>query len=445
MPSSSVSSARAGVRGAGVRGGSPRRRVGFGRRRVRVRDVAMMMAGARGRGACVGARATETSSSSSKAPSSRRKYVNFTGFPFPLTPVLSRRTTRTTLIERVAWSFEQEQGIGFGLGVTTNVRMTVIRLNDGSLWVHDPIAPTEECVELLRELGGEVKYAVLSTTMYEHKIFAAPFQRAFKSCALWVAPGQFSFPLDLPNQFFGIFPSGTLGDARNPPPWEDEIESELLSLPALGYGFYRYNECAFFHKASKSVLITDAAVYVGDTAPEIIEERDLESLGSDECLTIKLLKFGNYRGGRNIASPQIPASERQARIANGWQRMALFSLFIAPDAKNILNPGTSFQGLANKFIVSPIVFLVVFQFYRAEVAAWARKVSEWDPERVIASHFPVPESASGKDFLAAFKWAETPDGVPAEYVDAKNDLASLNLVVRILGAIKAVPKQEKQI
>ena len=444
MPSS-VSSARAVVRGAGVRGGSPRRRVGVGRRRVRDVATMTMMAGARGRGACVGARATGTSSSSSKASSSRRKYVNFTGFPFPLTPVLSRRTTRTTLIERVAWSFEQEQGIGFGLGVTTNVRMTVIRLNDGSLWVHDPIAPTEECVELLRELGGEVKYAVLSTTMYEHKIFAAPFQRAFKSCALWVAPGQFSFPLDLPNQFFGIFPSGTLGDARNPPPWEDEIESELLSLPALGYGFYRYNECAFFHKASKSVLITDAAVYVGDTAPEIIEERDLESLGSDECLTIKLLKFGNYRGGRNIASPQIPASERQARIANGWQRMALFSLFIAPDAKNILNPGTSFQGLANKFIVSPIVFLVVFQFYRAEVAAWARKVSEWDAERVIASHFPVPESASGKDFLAAFKWAETPDGVPAEYVDAKNDLASLNLVVRILGAIKAVPKQEKQI
>ena len=109
--------------------------------------------------------------------------MNVTGFPFPLTPFLSRRTTRKTLIENVAWSFEQEQGIGFGLGVTTNVRMTVIRLNDGSLWVHDPIAPTEECVELLRELGGEVKYAVLSTTMYEHKIFAGPFQRAFKSCA----------------------------------------------------------------------------------------------------------------------------------------------------------------------------------------------------------------------------------------------------------------------
>jgi len=307
--------------------------------------------------------------------------------------------------------------------------------------VHDPIAPTEECVEMLRELGGEVKYAVLSTTMYEHKIFAGPFQRAFKGCALWVAPGQFSFPLDLPNEFFGIFPAGVLGDAKDPPPWEDEIESELLTLPALGYGFYRYNECAFYHKASRSILITDAAVYVGERAPEVIEQRDLESLGSDECFTIKLLKFGNYRGGRNIASPQIPASQRQKRIINGWQRMVLFSLFIAPDAKNILNPGTSFRGLANKFVVSPIVYMVVFQFYRAEVATWARKVSKWNAKRVVASHFPIPDSASGKDLLNAFKWAETPNGVPAEYVDAKNDLASLNLVVRILGAINAVPKQ----
>lgn len=340
------------------------------------------------------------------------------------------------------WAFEQEQGIGFGLGVSTNVRMTVIKLRDGSLWVHDPIAPTEECVELLKEIGGEVKHACLSTTQYEHKIFAPAFTRKFPKCELWIVPGQFSFPLPLPNAFLGLFPKGTLGDPSKPPPWSDEIETELLFLPPLFWHNYTYSEAAFYHKDTESILVTDAAVYVGETAPGIIPEDDLEDLGSDECFTIRLLKLGNYRGGRNITSPNIPANQRDERITNGWKRMALFSLFIAPDAKNILNPESSFRGLAGKFVVSPIVFNVVFQFYRKEVAEWAQKVSQWNAKRVIASHFPVPESATGEDFLAAFEFAKSPKAVPPEYVDAENDLASLNLVVRILQAINAVPKYE---
>ena len=146
------------------------------------------------------------------ATARKRRYVNVTGFPFPLTPVLRRKTTMETIVPGRVWALEQEQGIGFGLGVTTNVRMTVVRMRDGALWVHDPIAPTEECVELLAKIGGEVKYCCLSTTQYEHKIFAPAFTRAFPKCELWIAPGQFSFPLPLPNAFLGLFPKGTLGD-----------------------------------------------------------------------------------------------------------------------------------------------------------------------------------------------------------------------------------------
>ena len=42
------------------------------------------------------------------------------------------------------WLFEQEQALGFS-SVSTNIRMTVIRLKSGGLWVHAPIAPTKEC------------------------------------------------------------------------------------------------------------------------------------------------------------------------------------------------------------------------------------------------------------------------------------------------------------
>ena len=57
----------------------------------------------------------------------KRRYVNFTGFPFPLVPLLSRRTTRTELVPGQVWAFEQEQGIGFGLGVVVLTSMTVIK------------------------------------------------------------------------------------------------------------------------------------------------------------------------------------------------------------------------------------------------------------------------------------------------------------------------------
>jgi hypothetical protein len=40
------------------------------------------------------------------------------------------------------------------LGVSTNVRMTVVRMADGRLWVHDPVAPTQECVDMVGNGGG---------------------------------------------------------------------------------------------------------------------------------------------------------------------------------------------------------------------------------------------------------------------------------------------------
>jgi hypothetical protein len=45
------------------------------------------------------------------------------------------------------WLFEQEQALGFS-SVSTNIRMTVVKLKSGGLWVHAPIAPTRECIQV---------------------------------------------------------------------------------------------------------------------------------------------------------------------------------------------------------------------------------------------------------------------------------------------------------
>ena len=43
------------------------------------------------------------------------------------------------------WTFEQMQTLGFS-SVATVVRMTVIKLSSGGLWVHAPIAPTRRAL-----------------------------------------------------------------------------------------------------------------------------------------------------------------------------------------------------------------------------------------------------------------------------------------------------------
>ena len=59
--------------------------------------------------------------------------------------------------------------------------------------------------------------------------------------------------------------------------------------------------------------------------------------------------------------------------------------------------------------------------------------------RVVSGHFPVCERDGAVEaFADAFRWAKTKEEPPEEYVDLE-DLDSLNVVVGILRAIKAVP------
>ncbi|KAE8778163.1 hypothetical protein D1007_48973 [Hordeum vulgare] len=57
--------------------------------------------------------------------------------------------------------------------------MTIVKLRSGGIWVHAPIAPTKECIQLIKELGAPVEHIVLATFAYEHKIFLDPFSRKF--------------------------------------------------------------------------------------------------------------------------------------------------------------------------------------------------------------------------------------------------------------------------
>ncbi|XP_068655173.1 uncharacterized protein [Aristolochia californica] len=319
-----------------------------------------------------------------------RFYLNFTGFPFPLGPFLNRRTIRTEAVKDCIWLFEQEQALGFS-SVSTNIRMTVIKLKSGGMWIHAPIAPTKECIQLVKELGGPVEYIILPTFAYEHKIFVGPFSRKFPRAQVWVAPRQWSWPLNLPLEFFGIFRSKTLLDEDTSTPWADEIEQKILSSPEVGIG--PYVEVAFYHKKSQTLLITDAVIFVPRQPPECISKESLLA-SAKNGLAVKILSKGKE-------VPQEPVVDNKMNRQKGWERMVLQILFLGPS--NLLEPNASFAQMSQKLIVSPIVKTLVFSKVPEKVRDWIDRITrDWRFKRIIPAHFAAPINASKSDFLTAF-------------------------------------------
>jgi hypothetical protein len=331
---------------------------------------------------------------------------------FPLVPAFKRQTYRYEIEKGKMWFFEQKQGIGLGLNVSVNVRMTVIKLKSGGLWVHAPVAPTKECIALLNELDAPVEHIILPTTLFEHKIFVGPFSRKFPQAKLWITQDQWSWPVNLPPKFFGIDykknGGGILGDVENSPKpsWADEFEIELLIPPALGVASYvSFIECAFFHKPSRTLLVTDSVVYVSENIPDAVLERDLMESGDDGSFTITALKLLNLFDIREKAKLRTNDSstmtiEEKRRL--GWQRNALQALYFGPN--NLLDPEESWKFVTNRLFVAPVVATLVYENVPDNVNDWVKRVSKWNFTRIVPCHFDAPIKAGPKEFREAFRF-----------------------------------------
>ncbi len=130
-----------------------------------------------------------------------------------------------------------QRPLKFGpLSLTT--RMTVVRLRDGSLWVHSPILPTSDIVDQLRRIG-QVRYVVAPNK--SHHLFFLDFVNAFPAADGYIAQG-----LALKRPDLARFPC-----VPRPAPWESELESFFIEgLPIL-------NETAWFHGDTGTLILTD--------------------------------------------------------------------------------------------------------------------------------------------------------------------------------------------
>eukprot|EP00440_Ansanella_granifera_P020271 gb/GFBE01022022.1/.p1 GENE.gb/GFBE01022022.1/~~gb/GFBE01022022.1/.p1 ORF type:complete len:509 (+),score=82.24 gb/GFBE01022022.1/:1-1527(+) len=354
----------------------------------------------------------------------------------PIAPYERRVTMRYDIIPGELWSFEQKQGI---LYIHVPIRMTVYRMQSRrGLFVYAPVAPTKECLRLLRELEeqyGEVAYIVLPTVAVEHKYFVGPFSQAFPKAEVWVCPGQFSVPFQLPLQLLGFpggdrlrilpSPSDTKSGHQMPESWKEEgLDYRILGPIGKDLNNGPFAEVVFYLRRLKTMLVTDLVVSVPAEPPAIVLEEP------------RALAFH----ARDNALAPLDAS-REALI-RGWGRVALFALFFQSSAINVepvskaiddaskseakdlgwagLLPWNfrsdwkkSFDALRGPIgggglFVAPILSeLILNRYLSSDVWPFVEDVTRsWgDMERVVPAHFEAPVNAGAQDWRDAFRRA----------------------------------------
>ena len=337
----------------------------------------------------------------------------------PVAPYSRRKTIRREIGPGV-WAFDQLIGIYY---VHVPIRMTVLRLESGGLFCYAPVAPTKECLSLLQPLideYGPIKYIVLPSVAVEHKVNAGPFARNFPDAEFYAVDQQYSFPIPLPSAFLGL-PSWTKPLPRSSEGldmWGGELEHEVLTVKP-GPGSY-FQDVAFVHKPSKTLLLCDALLAVTEEPPPI--------LTSEPEYTRALLFHARDDALEVVAD--TPEARRK-----GWRRIVLLFNFFIPGATQAdiglgpllaLDPKfelgwggwqpftwrdsevTSFEkySMNGKPTLLPIIQIILNRGVAdGSLMRWVRKVQQWKFERVVPAHLDAPLAIGPSEFAEPFEFA----------------------------------------
>ncbi len=131
-----------------------------------------------------------------------------------------------------------------GMSAPFPTRMTIVRLHDGGMWCHSPIAPDEGLFEAIDALGP-VRHLVSPNLLHYASI--AAWKRRYPDARAWASPGvrrraasqKIEAPFD-----------ADLADAP-PEAWKREIDQVRFR------GSRAIEEFVFFHRASATVILAD--------------------------------------------------------------------------------------------------------------------------------------------------------------------------------------------
>jgi hypothetical protein len=303
-------------------------------------------------------------------------------FYFPaLTPPFANRATFRYTLGRDAWALEQLLTFA---NVTATIRCNVVKLKEtGGLWVHSPQWPTGEFCSLLDDLGAPVEHVVLPCNAFEHKAPMQAFLQKYPKAKVWISPGQFG-PLGICGKTLeekckmGYRVDGILGPGNPLPPWANEFDIATLYVE-LPKNAGPVSEVAFCHRPTKTLIATDAVVYLpSGSAPEIFSTYfDADTVNNDPTF---------------------------------WPRSVLQAVFLPLRTDDRGNyPG--FEALQDRLVRAPILRALVDARAPDAVRAWIQEqTSKWEFDRILTSHFASPIQATPANVRAAFDYLFVEDG-----------------------------------
>jgi hypothetical protein len=133
----------------------------------------------------------------------------------------------------VAWAPQSFYGLKFG------ARMTVVRLGDGTLFLHSPV-PIDDALKAQIDARGDVAHIVAPNLF--HHVHAGTAVERYPDARLHIAPGLAKKRPDLA--------AGSVLSATQDPSWRGEIEA----LPIAGTIF---NETVFVHHPTGTLICSD--------------------------------------------------------------------------------------------------------------------------------------------------------------------------------------------
>jgi len=128
-------------------------------------------------------------------------------------------------------------------GLPFPTRMTVVRLADGGLWVHSPIADQNGLADAVGALGP-VRHLIAPNWI--HYAWLPDWQARFGQAISWGCPGVVARAA---SRGVTLHLDAELGN-EPPPEWADQIDQRLADS-----GFHR--EVVFFHRTSETLILTD--------------------------------------------------------------------------------------------------------------------------------------------------------------------------------------------
>jgi len=133
-----------------------------------------------------------------------------------------------------------------------SARMTVIRLSDASVMLHSP-GPVSMQLKSEIEAIGPVTWIIAPGTFHHLHVGAA--QATFPNASTWICPG-----LETKRPDIGF--DGILSDDA-PPEWGDQFDLVVVAGNRL------MSEVAFYHRASRTLLLVDLIEWIGDNTPRV--------------------------------------------------------------------------------------------------------------------------------------------------------------------------------